>query len=1153
MDGDEDGLCDIDENIEYRVEVTPEYAPDTVLAGVPFTLDIHMNNMGGLTHYGYSWPMYLYSPDATINELIHVNIGGHSAEIVDGGNYNDSSIITQYGYDNYWNTLNFWTGFSWDGNLPDTINHTTADFEGWPSGLGEKLFVKIALMANDTGTFCIDSCSIPYDQWGTYDWIFDPHGGQNPFNGPYCFTVTCLDNDGDGECDIYDNCPGEYNDLQENSDGDSYGDACDNCPGLDNEDQDDADDDDYGDLCDNCPNDYNHNQADQDGDGTGDICDECPELIGSICYNSIWNGTGTKMPDEDCPGWNYTNSDSPLPLWDSDTLVLTSEEEADMSYYWQENPVYSPSDTLVIGFKLRYISGTTSLSTRTHSAVSINAGSQMGNYLWIGQDEMFLLSDMNTRGEQALFDTDENYHDYRIEIISGTNIKVYYDDALVLNGSTFSDASFSSGPQIGWGDLSENASGISRWFHFMHNAYAYGTDIDGDAVLDSCDNCVATFNPDQEDADGDGQGDACDADLTEITSLDDSGVGSLRSAILTANSTPGGDTIAFMISGTIQLQTPLPDLTDDWNKLYGASSPGGSHTIVVDGTNKSLSGTGLTIQSSFNVVEGLNFSGFDENGITITGGGQYNTINNNVITSNTGNGILIENSSNNLIENNLIGLAANLTDTLPNNGPGITITGASEYNTIGDNNIIAGNTGAGIYFTAGTQNNIIMGNTIAGNADGGIIFETEVKHNRIGGYEFGESNTIIGNNSHGIDFLYRSDSNLVVGNRIGGDMANPDEGNAGSGIVFAHYSNHNMIESNVIAYNTNSGVEVNDTCIANTITRNEIYFNDILGVDLGNDGAPQMNDPDDSDSGPNGYLNYPEVDSIQLHEDFSYTVWGGAGGYNTVEFFIAHPAEDDTRPEDGSGFGQAYTYLGTAECDYLGGFSFDVAASVDQFTLITMTATDEDGNTSELALNFELTPGPLILLGMGYLGTKGIDADTSSAVINLWVTDPNGDYIGKDEYGILYQTIGDASYDETNKDSVTITYPLIGEYIVEVIGEIGAPEDATYGVGIQIDGSNLSYMINDAPAPSPTEGTADTVDYAVEEDWHYYNGDATHDDIINIKDITYIIKYKYKDGPPPEPLNSADADCNLIINIKDITYLIKYKYKDGSSPCNVEG
>ncbi|MSQ09546.1 MAG: hypothetical protein EXR52_00855 [Dehalococcoidia bacterium] len=47
-----------------------------------------------------------------------------------------------------------------------------------------------------------------------------------------------------------------------------------------------------------------------------------------------------------------------------------------------------------------------------------------------------------------------------------------------------------------------------------------------------------------------------------VTTLADSGAGSLRQAILDANAAPGADTITFGVSGTIVLTSSLPDITD---------------------------------------------------------------------------------------------------------------------------------------------------------------------------------------------------------------------------------------------------------------------------------------------------------------------------------------------------------------------------------------------------------------------------------------------------------------------------------------------------------------------------------------------------------------------------------------------------------------
>jgi hypothetical protein len=61
-------------------------------------------------------------------------------------------------------------------------------------------------------------------------------------------------------------------------------------------------------------------------------------------------------------------------------------------------------------------------------------------------------------------------------------------------------------------------------------------------------------------------------------------------------------------------------------------------------------------------------------------------------------------------------------------------------------------------------------------------------------------------------------------------------------------------------------------------------------------------------------------------------------------------------------------------------------------------------------------------------------------------------------------------------------------------------------------------------------------------------GDANGDGTINILDVTHLVDYLYREGPPPLPSEAGDADGSVEINILDATYLINYLYKDGPPP-----
>lgn len=349
----------------------------------------------------------------------------------------------------------------------------------------------------------------------------------------------------------------------------------------------------------------------------------------------------------------------------------------------------------------------------------------------------------------------------------------------------------------------------------------------------------------------------------------------------------------------------------------------------------------------------------NDNGIRLSGGGGTFIGNSsitgsvdamaNVISGNQFAGISLSNSDNNLIAGNIIGAAANGTSDVGNGTQGIYVGNGSADNLIGEDttnsrNDILFNGGDGVAFDdAGTGNEVQRnfigylpasrsaernaaranngGNGIGIYGTNGVAIGTNTGCNTV---EF--CLEIADNTSHGIQLSQAV--NTAIGDRayiFANDQAGIAIGDSSSTAVYAY-----------IRTNGNAGVEITgSTSGSNLIRPRRIDGNSGLPIDLNADGATP-NDGDDSDSGPNTLLNYPEVTNV-----VGNTVQGVACASCTIEVY---QAIGNPRGNGGGGI-----HFGTIAANGVAAWSADLGSYGLTPATAAFIARDASGNTSEMS------------------------------------------------------------------------------------------------------------------------------------------------------------------------------------------------------------
>jgi len=381
--------------------------------------------------------------------------------------------------------------------------------------------------------------------------------------------------------------------------------------------------------------------------------------------------------------------------------------------------------------------------------------------------------------------------------------------------------------------------------------------------------------------------------------------GSLRACIIWANGNPGADAIAFNIPGAGP-HTIVP----------ASALPTITDPVTIDGsTEPDFAGTPVV------EIDGSS-AGVGARGLQLLGGSNGSTIRGLVINNFDNRGIHVASASN-TIAGNWIGLDIDGVTAAGNNTQGLFLTGAGDNNTIGgtvaaDRNVISANT-QGIHVRG--DNNVIIGNYVGTNSAGAVAG--------------------VGNTSQGIRLNTNANNNM-----IGGTAA---------------------ADANIIAGNSNDGIDHRSTGTANSFLRNSIHSNSLRGIDLANDGVATngadgvtANDAGDPDLGANNLLNFPVITSASetagtLNVNFDLDV--PAGNYR-IEFFTNPSGADPS----GNGEGEVYQSTVTIAHGGTGVESFSHSFAGSDGDILTVTATEEFGGppfgaTSEFSAAFTAASG----------------------------------------------------------------------------------------------------------------------------------------------------------------------------------------------------
>jgi len=416
-----------------------------------------------------------------------------------------------------------------------------------------------------------------------------------------------------------------------------------------------------------------------------------------------------------------------------------------------------------------------------------------------------------------------------------------------------------------------------------------------------------------------------------VTSTNNAGGGSLRTAINSANGAAGGPhVIAFAVPTTaggynpgtgvftISLTSALPAITSAGLRLDGTTQ-----TATIGNTNPGVLGAGGTVgvdnlplpvvnRPEIQIVDGNNVAiGLNINAanVTIRGVAIYGF--GSTPDSDTNANIRVGNVTGAIIEQNVIGTTA-ISFTDPGaaaRSGGDNIRAVQGDNGTISNNLIGFNAGKGFGGNTSSLGWLITGNEIRRSGIGTGTWDCISLLNATGSITI-RGNLLTESNAMGFDSIGSGGANVVENNTISGNGLG---GAAAQTAGVRLYGAGNLLDRNVIRDNVGAGVLVASTAASSRMTRNSFFNNGPasgqIGIDLlraadnqdrGTAPFVTINDNGDGDAGGNALLNFPVLTSA-LAGGGQLSLAGYARPGSLIELFIARP--------DPAGFGEGEIWL----------------------------------------------------------------------------------------------------------------------------------------------------------------------------------------------------------------------------------------------------